>query len=187
MLEVYRDEHRYELDGHELRSVTDSLKSAGLVWYPDDPEARLRGTHVHEATRLDDLNDLDESSVEQYMGYVEGWRLFKQETGFVPDVKRMEEVVHNSQAAGRFDVIGSFPKQALKFICDKKTGDVAAATAIQLAGYADLLGGAWGRVAVGLPGDGTYRCKIFPVSELWNDIFVWRAALKISEWRARNR
>jgi hypothetical protein len=78
---VFRsDDHRYELDGEHVLSVTQAIGTAlrGLLgerWYT--PEARQRGSAVHAAIHLSARKVLDESSVhrkvqpyfESYLGF----------------------------------------------------------------------------------------------------------------------
>lgn len=85
--EFDRDAHRHLFSGRIIPGATDLLKDAGFK-YPDGNMEM--GQAVHLATEFDDKGILDSASVsDEVFPYLEGWRKFKQETGFKPT--RIEE------------------------------------------------------------------------------------------------
>lgn len=77
--------------------VTHCLSAAGLVdptWFTEESSAR--GTAVHEATALDDVNDLDEASVHPIVApYLESYRRWRKESGWKLWEGHIEvEVIH---------------------------------------------------------------------------------------------
>jgi hypothetical protein len=83
VLNFYEATHEYRLDGVLLPSVTKILEDVGLSDYSMVPNDQLekyqeRGQRVHEITRLWDLGDLDESSLnEAGRRYLESWIKFR--------------------------------------------------------------------------------------------------------------
>jgi hypothetical protein len=81
-------------------NVTRVLECAGLI--NDDflgerrEECLRRGRAVHEATHRDDNHDLDEESLSaEILGFVEAWRAFRRDFGFV--ARLVEHTVYNPQ------------------------------------------------------------------------------------------
>jgi len=114
--EFQQEGHVYHVGDMGLVSVTQVLKAEGFIddrFYTE--EARERGSFVHLATHLDDMGELDESTVDPLIApYLEAWRKFKAESGFV--VEQSEEPMMSTayRYAGTPDVIGHFPKGNLK-------------------------------------------------------------------------
>jgi len=108
--------HIYTAGGYALESVTTVLKQEGCIdarFYTE--EARQRGTLVHLATHLDDMDDLVEDSVDPVIvPYLEAWRKFKRETGFVVEVSERHMMSSVYKYAGTPDTIGRFPSGTLK-------------------------------------------------------------------------
>ena len=111
-------DHKYYLNGIPVPSVTQAL-SVIVDFSMVRPEvlenARIRGQAVHLATELDDQGTLDESSLAPVLvPYLDAWRLFRQQTGFVPE--NIEERVYNSKHlyAGTLDRIGTLEKRFAK-------------------------------------------------------------------------
>jgi len=133
-VEFTEEGHLYHHEGARLPSVTGILKDEGFVdttFFND--HARERGSLVHLATHLDDIGELDESSIDPVIApYLEAWRRFRRESGFVIEIseKPMRSSIYGY--AGTPDSIGYFPK--------KRTMK---------------------RAAVELHGDGTYRLVPF--------------------------
>jgi hypothetical protein len=109
-VEFQEEGHLYE--GGRLPSTTGILKAEGFIdarFYTE--ESRTRGTYVHLATHYDDSGELDEGTVDpDIMPYLEAWRKFKAESGFI--VERSEVPMKSSlyHYAGTIDRIGTFPK-----------------------------------------------------------------------------
>lgn len=81
--------------------VTHAIKAAGLIdseWFT--PEATSRGTAVHAATELDDMGDLDETSVHPAVApFLESWRRFRKEIGWPIWEGHIEVEVHHTPFA----------------------------------------------------------------------------------------
>lgn len=178
-------EHRYwyadESGERRLVGVTEALSLAGLT--PTYPEgAGDFGTLVHAATVLDDEGDLDESSIsERALGMVKGWRKFRKEWSFVPEMRERTIYRDDIGAAGTLDAAGVliFQRKTCLAIVDIKTGQPCPTWAWQLAGYATLIDGlSYKRVAVQLKADGTYKLHWF--DNIMADRAVFNAALLIA-------
>jgi hypothetical protein len=110
-VEFNEDGHVYTLDGARLPSVTGILQDEGFIdnrFF--DNYSRDRGTYVHLATHLDDSGDLDEATVDPFiMPYLEAWRRFKKESGFVVEQSEISLASRAYSYAGTIDRIGRFP------------------------------------------------------------------------------
>ncbi len=184
-----RAQHKYRLDtGRELLGVTETLTLAGLIesrWFTER-SAQL-GTYVHAAVALLHEDDLDIDSLDpELRGYVQAYRAFEQQSGFVRE--QWEEQVCDEVlgVAGRLDLRGVFPRPALKYpgvdVIDIKTGSVPPWVGYQTAGYARMLPRPipmirW-RWCLQLSADGAYR-----LHELTNrhDEKVFCAAVTIAQ------
>jgi hypothetical protein len=82
-------ERCYFYGKRKLPGISSRLELSGLKPKVEDPSeafvfAGERGTAVHRATELLDLGRLDPASVDpRIVGYVEAWRRFKAETGWI--------------------------------------------------------------------------------------------------------
>lgn len=156
-LEFDQDSHTYRFRDQVLPSVTGILKEEGFIntdWFTD--YGRIRGTFVHKARHLDDLDELDESTVDDtLMPYLSAWRKFRTESGFVPDVSEIPMVCPSLMYCGTPDVFGSFP--------DKSTA-------------------LW-RGVVELRNDATYR--LIPHTD-HRDVDVWRSVMAVHNWKKDN-
>jgi hypothetical protein len=197
-LQFFAPEHRYELDGQRLPSVTQILQSAGLIDYSMVPrdlleKAKARGTRVHLACAYLDEGDLDPRSVsEEDAGYVAAYERFKRETSFEPRLIE-HRVYHRSlRYAGTLDRTGTIGQQL--FLIDIKTGDPQPSAFVQLAAYhacclfEDFV--FCRRRVLHLRADGTYAliapkddCTSVPAGEM----NVFRAALVVHQWKESNR
>jgi hypothetical protein len=121
--------HIYTHQGAVLPSVTQILKAEGFIdtTFFDD-WSRDRGSMVHLATAYDDAGELDEDSLDPVIvPYLEAWRRFRLESGFVTEASEVSMMSSVHRFAGTIDTIGHFP-----------TGNLA-------------------RAAVELHDDGTYK------------------------------
>lgn len=168
--------------------VTELLAEAGLIdrtWF--DEYGATRGKHVHTACHYYDMGELDEDSLDPALvPYVEGWKKFKQETGFQVFDSELRLTSERLGLTGQPDKIGNLPAIG-DCIIDIKSGSLSDWTAIQLAGYKVLLldqvqhpGALYKRFAVNLPGDGTYKVKEYKDR---GDEGIFLAALAIHNWR----
>lgn len=109
-------DHSYFLDGVRVPSVTGILKAEGFI--DDrffDEWSRDRGSMVHLATHYDDLGELDEDSLDPVIvPYVEAWRRFKRESGFIVEASETGLASRVHRYAGTLDTRGYFPAGTLK-------------------------------------------------------------------------
>ena len=91
--------HIYKLNGQRVISLTQILDAAGLVDYsgvnPDVLKAKAQlGTKVHEFTLWSDQDDLELEDLKPYPNYynrVLGWRQFREDFKFIPDMQAAEQ------------------------------------------------------------------------------------------------
>jgi hypothetical protein len=99
-----------------LHSVTEILTAEGFIdttWFND--YVRERGSNIHLACHLDDIGDLDEDTVgEVERPYLEAYRKFKRESGFVVEESEVPKANLQYRFAGTPDKIGHFPTGTLK-------------------------------------------------------------------------
>lgn len=135
--------HEYSIGGEVLLSVTQILALGGFVDYAFATEyARDRGSAVHEATRYFDEDDLDEGSVTPAIApYLEAWKRFRKETGFVPFLIEKAMAHPSLKFAGTLDRFGGINGNSRPWLIDIKTsdGEPALAVRVQTAAYEHLL------------------------------------------------
>lgn len=184
--------HRYRVGEHELPGVTRILQDAGLAdfsapWFTE--AARERGTMVHAAIALDNEGALDEASLDPALvGYVAGWRRYLTESGAV--VEHYEQPVCDRQIgyAGTLDAIVQEPGQPRRTLLDIKPA-LYPSVGPQTAAYARCARDLYPtpvlfqRVALILPGDGTYTRA--PLTDA-SDEMTFLAAVRIFFWRSRH-
>lgn len=186
--------HLYFVDGRVMPGVSEILRP--LVDFsripPDVLEfARDRGTAVHKATELHDLGTLAEDSIDEHVRpYLDAWKGFCHDTGFVPTL--IEHRVHHPGFGycGTIDRVGSLHKLpgTPSVIIDIKTPvQLGAVVAIQLAAYQEALRfdpvAASLRFAVQLRSDGQYRMTAFIDKA---DFSVFVALLTIRQWELKH-
>lgn len=171
-----RDEnHIYRLNGEVLPSITQVLSDVGIVDYNAIPQdqreaAMAKGRLIHLQTELDDKGLLDESIAD--MGYIDGWRAFREAWGFVP-VHREQMLYHPVFLyAGTPDAVSEDE------VVEIKTGTPQSWVRYQLAAQAALCK-VTKRVAVALPGNGTYRAYQFRAADFRRDFDVFLSALTV--------
>lgn len=180
------ESHTYTWKGREVPSVTTVLARVGIINtdYLKE-EAAWRGSVVHRVCELDDLGTLDESTVDaQALPYLEAWRKFKRETGFVAEeIERPRYDAHYGYA-GTPDRIGRCKNSAV--VIDLKTGAEMKHHKVQLAAYSHLLNFPWSRrrFVVRLKPDGSYIVPgEYSVASLREDFNVFLWALNIFNWK----
>jgi hypothetical protein len=180
------EQHEYRLDDVVIPSVTQVLKSAGIVddrWFTE--WARDRGSAAHKMLQFYDEGDLDMSSVDPRLRpYLDGYLNFLNETRFKPNHIELPVVSLLYGYAGTLDRQGVMNGGNLAII-DIKTGKPSRATQLQLTAYQEAffeLYGVWcpDLYGVHLDEDGGYR-----VSRYANDKDTWRAALAVAKWKER--
>jgi hypothetical protein len=181
-------EHSYSVDGREIPSVTQILKSAGMVDFTFTTEfARERGSMAHRAIHYAMENDLDDATVHPMLvGYVSAARAFVADLKL--DIVAVERRVYSPSAgyAGTLDLLARLGGKLGIF--DHKTGPPPPATALQLAAYADAYFEETGerishRYAAHLHQDGRYTLTRYADR---HDTQKFRAALTVAAWRKEN-
>jgi len=181
MLTFDEENHLYCFEGKPVQSVTQILKSAGLIddqWFTE--AARRRGQYVHEAAQYLDEEDLNWENVDPILQpYLRAYEKFKAETGFIPIL--IEKRLYNPtyQYAGTLDRTGVF-KTRQEVLIDIKSGSVAPWAALQLAGYNECLPKKLPRFALQLNNDGTYKLYSFK-DPMDHQIFL--SVLAVVRWR----
>lgn len=182
-------EHRYWLGNEELVATSRVIEAAGLVELRGTADqlayARDRGTAVHVCTELDDLDDLDESTVvDEVKPYLEAWRKFRRDSGFVPEHIEVRTYHPRLRYAGTIDRIGTMRRH--RALIDLKTGAQRRATGVQLSAYVEAAA-AHGMVRTDikrygcyLQPDGTYQLVPYTAP---GDLLAFLAALQIWKWR----
>jgi hypothetical protein len=180
---VHFDEatHTYTVGGVVVPSVTQVIKSAGLVddrWFNE--AARDRGRIVAIAIELHSKDNLAYVP-DGYQGYVDAWEKFRDETGFVPHVVE-QPVYHVSYGyAGTPDAVGKMAERDA--IIDVKTGCDSPHYSLQTAGYGGMFrvgSRGYDRYCVFLNDNGKYKIRQHTDPRDW-DVFL--AALKIVHWK----
>lgn len=186
--------HTYRIDGAVVPSVTQLLRPMqnfdGID--PAVLEAKRElGTFVHKACELDDEDDLDEDSLDPViLGYVQGWRKFKRETGAL--VLQSERQLCNRALgfAGTLDRVAELHhlNAPSRWLLDIKTSaEIDAWVGVQLAGYRLLLESNGDHVdalaAVQLFPDGKYALYRFGHPD---DVRCFMSLLSIHHWKTKN-
>ena len=173
------ESHVYTLGDKRLVSVTQILKEMGLIETRFlTEEGRDRGTQVHLATELYDRGTLDEDSLDpRLVPWLDGWKAFLRETGFVPIL-----IEHRGASkygyAGTLDRLGVTGRGKTVLLDIKSSLAKSPWIGIQIAFYQLLAEEAGHKIderwSVHLPGDGTFRIEHWPDRK--NDaLAVWRA------------
>lgn len=186
--------HTYTAGGEVLISVTQALKSAGVIDYSMIPQdvlqaAARRGTMAHQAIHYYLDGELDESTVQpEILGYVNAAKRFIDESQFTPMRVECRDYHRTHRYAGTFDLDGTLASGDLATV-DWKTGMIMPGHAIQLAAYNNLRPNPRvpRRLAVKLNADGTYRVHEFPSPQypgntFTHDIGVFLSALTCAKW-----
>lgn len=173
--------HEYRLGGVRVPSVTQIL--APLCSFEGIPREVLEakrdlGQRVHFATQLDDEDDLDDSSIEpDVIGYLEGYRRFRRETGATVVLNEQRVFDPVLRVAGTLDRV--ILLNGKKVLVDLKTSIVLPqAVGAQTSAYLRLLGDntVTHRAALRLRPNGTYRLDMLTDSD---DFSVFMACLTL--------
>lgn len=185
-LRFVEDTHQYYLGERELLSVTTVLKMAGVL----DPRrytdfARDRGRLVHQALEWFDVGDLDEDGLDdRLVPYLEAWKAFLRESGFVVASTERRLYSEPRGIAGTVDRVGTLKGRPT--VIDLKTGGPERWHALQVAAYASMVREADGvplakiqRACVYLTHDGRYRLEMHDDKQ---DMAVFDAARVLVLW-----
>lgn len=190
MLTFNEERHEYRFNGVIVPSVTQIL--APLVDYSKVPEAQMRaaqelGSMVHKTTELYDLGVLDEDDLDPILAqYLEGWKRFREDVGFVPDTVEKQMYHPLFQYCGTSDRTGTI--RGRKAVLDiKKMMSLGPVIGLQLAAYQEMhnLEGAGieARYALGLRPDGSYRLQEYADP---TDLPAFMSLLTLRNWKVRN-
>lgn len=187
--------HRYWLDGQRIPNITliiDWMNDYSKV-PPDLLERKKRlGDAVHIATMLSDRDDLIESSVHtEVLPYLNAWRRFILDTGFVPHL--IEQRVYSRQHwyAGTLDRTGLLPAKGEIVLEQKTTAELMPSTGPQTAAQRECLrvmghpnAGALPRYALQLCPDRPIPYRLEPLEDP-NDLVTFLSALNCYNWREK--
>jgi hypothetical protein len=194
--------HTYRAGGVVIPSVTQVLEDVGIIDYsyipwPTRQMALARGSAVHLATQFYDEGDLDEGTLTvELAGFLEAWKRFLDETGFVIEANEHRGYVERYGYAGTLDRVGRFERMVglrLKIdgpvLLDIKTNDAPWWVAIQTAAYAAFFPdpGSYRRIAVELHGDGTCGVIEFPCADWQRDYNLFLCALSVYQAKRRQK
>ncbi len=129
--------HIYTYEGRRLISVTQALSL--IDTRPKDEYYLRRGKLIHLACELYDRDELEESSVDDtIMPYLNSYRLFLTETGFIPRWIESRHFHPQYFYAGTLDRMGALNGKTV--LIDLKSGAPAPKVdELQLAGYWGLV------------------------------------------------
>lgn len=131
------ERHMYRYRDRVVPSVTQILRAIDNFDHVDPQlleRARQFGQHVHAATDLFDRGVLDEENLDALLlPYLNGYKLFLSQTGFV--VTQSEQQIYNPRQryAGTLDKRGLW--KASTWLLDLKSGGVPRSVGLQTAGY----------------------------------------------------
>ena len=134
--------HTYRLDGIKIPSVTQIIKSVGLMDLTFVKQELLEykadlGKKVHSTTELYDRNNLDIESLHPVLkGYLSGWIKFREEIKFIPILIETMLAHPAYRYAGRIDRVGMIDNVLVEL--DIKSGIPHHSYAIQSAGYVEM-------------------------------------------------
>lgn len=137
-LEYDDDKHKYIVDGKEVPSVNKIIDKVFSREYRGDPFYGEIGTASAKAIELDLREDLDESSIDEYVKpRLEAFRKWKEEKE--AEVLYAEMPLYANGIAGRFD--GLFKLGNANWLIDYKCVKQLQhfTVKIQLAGYSELI------------------------------------------------
>lgn len=182
-LEFDEAKHCYTFNDKPMAHVTGILVDSGLVdakWFTEF--GRDRGSAVHKAIHYHELDDLDESTLDDTVRpFFEAYLKFKAEYQWQPIENELQVWSERHEYAGTLDSYGK--AAGTRAIADYKTGQLTPAVGVQLTGYSLALAECRGIVCtkllgVRLVGDGTYRIQQYKL-----DPTTFYAALNIARWK----
>ena len=174
--------HTYRVQGKVVPSVTQILKPVvDFSFVPHEVLANASkfGTAVHLATELDDLRELDESSLdERIVPYLSAWRTFSKNNNV--SWHGIEQRIYNDQFkyCGTIDRVGKV--NGKQSVVDLKTSaGLYPSYALQTAAYQRAVNPAFDRLVVQLKADGTYQIKKYESPTDWA---VFCSLLTLTSW-----
>lgn len=137
-------DHKYSYAGAPVPGVNEILEAVGISDFSQIP-AHIRegamyfGRYLHDATHLDDLNDLDEASIKNVViagksveAYLEGWRKYRKD--YKPEFKAIEQRLYSA----KYRYSGTFDRVADQVIDIKTSVDTKTGADLQTAAYTQL-------------------------------------------------
>lgn len=175
--------HTYTYNGNVVPSVTQVLQGFGAfagVRKEVLDAACERGTAVHRACELYDLNTLDYDTVDNIVRpYLAAWRQFVRRK--TPEWTHIEMPLYNKMygyagTPDRYGTIGGEP-----WVIDIKTSSAPSKLwGLQTVGYRALVDETCKRATVQLAKDGTYKFIV------WKEVTDWPvflSSLTLTKWR----
>lgn len=183
--------HIYRVDGRKMPSVTQIIKSAGLInsdWFNE--AATWRGSVVHKCCELHCKGTLDPATVDPAaQGYLDAWVAFKKNLGVVVTAVEKFRYAPTFNFCGTPDRIG-YLGNGTPCVIDIKTGPAQKWHALQLAAYEEFVSNSrevgYRRYGVQLKPDGRYVMTEYPPEQLQNDWAAFLACLTINNWKKVN-
>lgn len=187
------DSHTYYWRGAQVCGVTNVLKDARLVDYSGIPRdvleaAAQRGRDVHLALEYYDHGTLDEEALApEYRGYLEAYKRFCQDTGFVVGHIETRRYHPHRHYAGTFDRTGYLPtsRSDSRVVLDFKTGMFQDGHFGQLAAYSNLLPDprSFRQMGLQLSKDATYKIHELPYKQFEYYTQLFNCALVCAQHR----
>ena len=188
-IELDEGRHIYSVAGREYISVTQALDEGGAILWMTKHQVYLdRGRAVHSATQFDDEGDLNDADLPPYLlPYVQAWRRFRAETGFVPLLIELKVFSKRYGYAGTLDRVGLMGDEQV--VLDIKSGAVHPATALQTAAYGKAYkpGKRWKRLGVQLKPDGWFKVHEWGADMCERDFADFEAFHRTALWKRRNK
>jgi CRISPR/Cas system-associated exonuclease Cas4 (RecB family) len=178
--------HTYRLSNIRVPGVSEIMERAGLfdeIKAYRSERAFSRGTYIHQITALHDLGTLDETKVEPELGgYLEAWKRFIKESGFI--VLQIEQLHWHPelQYAGTIDRFGIY--EGSDTVIDIKSGKPSRSHHVQLAAYAEFFREGTlipRRLGIYLQPNGRWKPEWL---EKPGALQAWNSALYLYRWKA---
>jgi hypothetical protein len=184
LFEVDREKHEYRYDGRKLISITDCMKTAGIIdnVFASDFDLWV-GTATHRAIELYIKGTLKWETLDPSLHpRIEAWVEFETHTGFVATDTEKSIVNPMWGIAGTLDVLGRFPN-GKEGIIELKSGNVSRWAGVQSAGQDILLGGPR-RLRYGMKVPARGRPSVTPFTDP-DDYNAFQAAVIIANWKTK--
>lgn len=184
--------HQYFDADIEIPSVTNILKSAGLINYGaagselQSEEYMMRGKAAHKCCELYEKGILDPTTVDEAVEpYLDGYKKFKKDTGYKSKATELILFHDKRRFAGTLDGIGTIgPDQVLIEI---KTGSYQPWHRLQVAAYRSCLPDEYKTVkdfVLELKSNSTYALHKIPYEVTEENIFF--SLVNLYYWRKNN-
>ena len=173
------EDHKYFVDGRPMPGVNEILAGMGYQSVDFVPEVALhRGRYGHKTTELWDLGKLVVKSVRpDYLGYLEAWIKFREDTGFDPyHIEMKVYCPFPAPYCGQIDRIGWL--RGGRCLLDIKTGKIGRCFPLKMVAYMKALPEGEPKpdsiASVVINKDGTYLLQMWTIGPreyaLWENI-----------------